>query len=146
MANYYPPVGFHFRVDFSEVSSQAEDACFQSVSGLSVDLETETIKEGGENRFVHHLPKQSKYSNLSLKRGMFCDSELIHWCLNAFENFQFKPANLTVSLLNDQHEPLKTWVIVHAFPIKWSVSDFNAEQNTIVIESLELKYHYFKLI
>ena len=146
MAGYNPPVGFHFKVDFSSVSSQIEDTCFQSVSGLTIDLETEPIKEGGENRFMHHLPKQTNYTKLTLKRGMFTNSELIQWCLNAFENFEFKPADLIISLLNDQHEPLKTWNIVHAFPVLWSVSDFDAEQNTLVIETLVLQYHYFKLI
>lgn len=147
MAEIYPPVGFHFRVDFLGASSQSGDSYFQSVSGLSVEVEySEAIKEGGENRFKYHLPTGVKYNNLTLQRGMSTNSDLTNWCFNAFKNFEFEPADLIISLLNENHTPLKTWNIKHALPVKWSVSDFNAEENSIVIESLELSMHYFDLI
>jgi len=74
------------------------------------------------------------------------DSAVIQWCREAFENFQFKPVNLIVSLQNVKHEPVKSWNIIHAWPAKWSVSDFNAEENTLVIETLDLNYRYFNLL
>jgi len=146
MANYYPPVGFHFLVEFEGLGSQEKDHEFQSVSGLSVDIETEEIAEGGENRFKHKLPVKTKYPNLTLKRGMLIDSEVIDWCRDAIENFSFKPVNLTVKLLNEEHQPLISWNVVHAFPVKWSVEDFNAEESKLVVESFELTYNYFTLI
>ena len=146
MHSPYPPVGFHFRVNFPSLSSEVGDTHFQSVSGLNVEIETEDFKEGGENRFVHHLPKSTKYGPIQLKRGMAHSSELINWCFNAFEHFEFQPLDLVISLLNEKQEPLKSWNVKHAIPVKWSISDFNAEENAIVIESLELKIHYFKLI
>lgn len=146
MANYYPPVGFHFIVEFEGLGSQEKDHQFQSVSGLSADIETEEIAEGGENRFKHKLPVKTKYPNLTLKRGMLIDSEVIDWCRDAIENFSFKPVNLTVKLLNEEHQPLISWNVVHAFPVKWSVEDFNAEESKLVVESFELTYNYFTLI
>ncbi len=142
---YYPPVGFHFSVRFG-VSQTENDIRFQSIGGLSVEYETETLKEGGENRFVHELPVRTQYAPLVLKRGLLLDSDVLRWCLNAFENREFAPSDLQISLLNEQHEPLKTWSVVWAWPKKWSVSDFNAEENSIVIETMELSYRYFKLI
>jgi len=146
MDSPYPPVGFHFRVEFPGVSNQIGDTHFQSVSGLNVEIEFEEKKEGGENRFKHHLPKTPKYGNIQLKRGMAINSELTKWCFDAFENFEFQPADLIISLLNENHEPLTSWNVKHAVPVKWSVSEFNAEQNSIVIESLELKINYFNII
>ena len=146
MANYYPPVGFHFLVEFQGLGSKEKDHQFQSVSGLSVDIETEEIAEGGENRFKHKLPVKTKYPNLTLKRGILIDSVVIDWCRNAIENFSFKPVNLTVKLLNQQHQPLVSWNVVHAYPVKWAVEDFNAEESKLVIESVELTYNYFTLI
>jgi phage tail-like protein len=146
MANYYPPVGFHFLVEFEGLGSQAKDHQFQSVSGLSVDIETEEIAEGGENRFKHKLPVKTKYPNLSLKRGMLIDSAVIDWCRDAIENFSFKPVNLTVKLLNEEHQPLISWNVVHAYPVKWAVEDFNAQESKLVVESFELTYNYFTLI
>ncbi|GGF03470.1 phage tail protein [Flavobacterium limi] len=146
MANYYPPVGFHFLVEFEGLGSKEKDHQFQSVSGLSVDIETEEIAEGGENRFKHKLPVKTKYPNLTLKRGILIDSVVIDWCRNAIENFSFKPVNLTVKLLNEKHQPLVSWNVVHAYPVKWAVEDFNAEESKLVIENVELTYNYFTLI
>ena len=56
MAEYTPPVGFHFKVEFSGIGTSQHDHQFQSVSGLSIDLETEEIAEGGENGFKHTIP------------------------------------------------------------------------------------------
>lgn len=145
MAEYYPPIGFHFTVKFTDIEERKFDHYFQSVSGLSVDLEIEEIAEGGENRFKHKLPIRTKYPNLVLKRGMLLDSGVINWCREALENFVITPINMTVSLLDEKHEPLQTWNVVHAYPVKWNLSDFNAEENKVVIETLELTYNYFKL-
>ena len=139
---YYPPVGFHFKVEFVGIGND-NDMRFQSVSGLTMEYDTESFKEGGENRFEHKLPLRTKYPDLSLKRGMLTDSKVIEWCLDALQNRDFKPAQINVMLLNEEHQPLKTWNVYNAWPKKWSVSDFNAQDNSIVIETLELSYNYF---
>lgn len=141
---YYPPVGFHFRVEFVKIGND-NDIRFQSVSGLSVEYDMESFKEGGENRFEHKLPVRTKYPDLSLKRGMLSDSKVVEWCLDAFRNRVFKPAQVNVSLLNGEHQPLRTWQVMGAWPKKWSVSDFNAGENSFVVESLELAYTHFTL-
>ena len=143
MSNYYPPLGFHFLVEFA---NQSDEYQFQSVSGLSVDLETEEIKEGGENRFKHKLPVRAKYPNLILKRGLLVNSGLIDWCNAATEGFDFKPTDIIVKLLNEENQPLVSWNIVQAYPVKWSIGEFAAEESKIVIETLELTYNYFKTI
>ncbi len=142
-AGYQIPVSFHFKVSFLSEITELGDTMFQSVSGLNVTVETEEYAEGGENRFVYALPKRTKYPNLVLKRGVFRDSELIKWCKNALENFEFKPLDMQVSLLNEKHEPLYTWNIIQAFPVKWSVTDFNAEESKLLVETFELRYQYF---
>lgn len=143
MSVYYPPLGFHFSVEFGNQNSEYQ---FQSVSGLSVDLDTEDIAEGGENRFKHKFPGRPKYPNLVLKRGLLVDSELIDWCKNAVEEFNFTPTDIIIKLLNKEHEPLVTWNVVNAYPVKLAVSDFNAEESKLVIETIELKYSYYKTL
>ncbi len=147
MAGYYPPAGFHFRVEFLDLDVNENDMRFQEVSGLSAELGVEDFQEGGENRFIHRLPARTKYSNLILKRGLLTDSKLIDWCVNAIENFEFKPCTVNVTLLNENHEPLsETLSFTKAWPVKWAVSDFKAQENAIVIETLELAYNYFSRI
>lgn len=145
MATYYPPVGFHFRVDFQLPGLTANDIQFQEVSGLTVGIEMENYAEGGENRFVHKLPVRTSYQDLILKRGLLLDSGISQWVINAIEKFEFQPANLLVALLNEEHQPLAVWEVINALPAEWSVDSFNAQDNKIVVESLKLTYQYFKL-
>ncbi|TNE57307.1 MAG: phage tail protein [Bacteroidetes bacterium] len=142
--DYYPPLGFYYKVEFS-ISRQKNDVRFQSVSGLSVEYDYESFKEGGENRFEHKLPVRTKYSDMVLRRGMLTDSDVYKWCLKAFRDREFEPADLNIILMNEKGEPLRTWSITHAIPKKWSVSDLNANENAIVIETLELTYRYFTI-
>ncbi len=145
MPDFYPPWGFYYKVEFleSSISGNKNDVRFQSVSGLSVEYDTEEFKEGGENRFTHKLPVRTKYADLVLKRGMLSDSDLTKWLLRAFRDREFKASDLNVILMNEQGEPLRTWKVAHAVPKKWLVSDFNANENSIVIETMELSYQYF---
>jgi len=143
MTDYYPPWGFYFKVVFNDISQDKNDVRFQSVSGLSVEYDYESFREGGENRFEHKLPVRTKYSDLVLKRGMLVDSAVIEWLLDAFQNRIFKPATVTVTLMNEKSEPLRTWNVVHAIPKKWLVSDFSSTENSIVVETMELTYQYF---
>jgi phage tail-like protein len=144
MADYYPPAGFHFLVKFEDFNGE-KDSRFQEVNGLSVTVSTEEFEEGGEARFRHELPKGTSYDNLVLKRGIIKNSEITEWCKQAIENLNFEPKNLLVILLNENHDELCSWNVVHAYPVKWSFSGLNAEANELLIESIELKYHYFTL-
>lgn len=145
MASYYPPVGFHFRVDFAGFPGSSPDIRFQSVSGINASIpNSETYEEGGENRFTHRLPKRASYENLVLKRGMLIGSQLIQWFKDALEDFKFKPKDITVTLLNASHEPLEQWMFYKAWPSKWNTDGFDAEKGAIVIETVEFSYQYME--
>ena len=142
MAGYYPPWGFYYKVEFG-ISKNTDDARFQTVSGLSVEYDYESFKEGGENRFEHKLPVRTKYADMLLKRGMLTDSTVIKWFLAAFRDREFTPSDINVILMSEKGDPLRTWNVAHAIPKKWVVSDFNASESSVVIETLELTYRYF---
>ena len=144
MSDYYPPWGFYYKVEFG-ISRDRNDVRFQTASGLSVEYDMEEYKEGGENRFTHKLPVRTKYADLVLKRGMVTDSSVIKWCLDAFRERVFLPTDVNVILMNESAEPLRTWKVAHAIPKKWLVSDLNANENSLVIETIELTYRYFTI-
>ena len=51
-----PPVAFYFNVTFEGLI----ETSFQEVSGLQLEMETETIKEGGETvSAIRYLPDES---------------------------------------------------------------------------------------
>ncbi len=154
MAAYYPPAGFMFKVEFTGVDGMDADKeqRFQEVSGLSFDIEVEEYREGGENRFSHKFPKRARYPNLVLKRGFLQDSAVIGWFKDAMTTFftvviyDFKPADILVTLMNEAGEPLAVWNVVAAYPVKYAASGFNATQNAVMVETIELAYQYFERI
>lgn len=141
---YYPPAGFHFRVEFDLNDLGPRDMNFQEVSGLKAVIETEPVKEGGENRFIHRLATRAKYEDLVLKRGMLTDSELIEWFSKAVESLIIDPVTVNVFLLNSNSEPTAGWTFLKAWPSTWDVSSFNAEGNDLVVETINLSYQYFR--
>ena len=144
MAAEYPVVGFHFMVTFESISASPEDIGFQEVSGLSVDVETEPLAEGGVNLFTHQLPTKTRYADLVLKRGVPpVNSGLYNWVKKSLDLFLFQPTDLTVVLLNELHIPAATWHVVNAVPKRWEFSSLNAEQGSLLIETLTLSYQYF---
>jgi len=126
------------------ISKNVFDTQFQSVSGLSVDYSTVTIKEGGENSLNHDLPGRANFSNLVLTRGLAPSSALTQWVQEATENHNFMPAQVLVLLRGPDLDPMHAWYVNHAYPVKWSIDAFNAEESKIVIETLELKYNHFR--
>lgn len=141
----YPPVGFSFWVSF-EISNAQVDVAFQDVAGIGMELQTEDVVEGGENRFTQKLPTRANYTPLVLKRGLAVSSPLTSWCRDAIENLDIHPTTIIVALLNEKKEPLIAYRFLNAYPLKWSITNFNAETSSLVIESLELYYQYFKII
>jgi len=113
------------------------------VGGLGFEVATEEVPEGGENRFIQRYPLRAKYPDRVLKRGLLKSSAIWDWTRDCIENLDIKPKNVDVKLLNENHEPLITWHLVGAYPVKWAVTDLNATNNAIVVESLQLAYQYF---
>ena len=138
------PVVFHFAVAVDGATAN-EDAAFQEVGGLEAEIELETVVEGGENRFVHRLPKPVKHPNLTLKRGIASNSsQLVAWCKAVLENDFAQvivPRGIVVSLRDAAGQPLRSWSVGNAWPVKWHVDGFGAMKNEIAIESMELAYN-----
>ncbi len=45
---------------------------------------------------------------------------------------------ITISLLNEEHEPVVTWKVKNAWPTKVQSTDLKADGNEVAIESMEL--------
>lgn len=140
--NYTPPSAFYFAVKFSRFPKM--DSSFEEVSGLKVSVGTEEKKEGGENLHTLHLPTAAKFENLVLKRCLMHNSALNRWCQRALEEFKFAPKDIKLQLLGAEGEILASWSIIKAYPISWELSTLNSTSNQLAIETLTLKYRYFK--
>ncbi|MBX3616337.1 phage tail protein [Nitrosomonas sp.] len=140
----YPPSAFYFKVIIGPPAGLTTDTSFQEVSGIDIEMDVETVTEGGENRFVRQLPKGTKHSNLSLKRGIASmDSPLVIWCKATLEsglNLAIKPLPVLVYLMNEDKVPIRGWAFDSAYPLKWEVESFGSTKNEVAIEKIILSY------
>jgi phage tail-like protein len=152
---YYPPGAFYFTVKVLGTGTALAwltdiDASFQEVSGIQAEWDIEEVAEGGENRFVHRLPRPAKYSNLVMKRGIVTQSSLLsEWfglSIGSAMTLPIIPQNLLVMLLNDSGWPTNAWIFVNAYPLRWDAGPFNSLENKVMIETLEFSYNYFQRI
>lgn len=155
MSEYYPPGAFYFTVQVLGSATALAllsdgDASFQEVSGIQSEWNVEEVVEGGENRFVHRLPRPAKYSNLLLKRGAASgDSFLVEWAgatIGSGLSLPIITQNLLVMLLNREGVPLIAWGFVNAYPVRWEVSPMDSMENKVLIETLEFSYNYFERV
>lgn len=143
---YLPSFSFALKISGE---GKGVDAAFQEVSGLSTELGTEDVVCGGENRFKFRLPTTGTFSNLVLKRGIILGSEkteLITWCQTTLTGGlanAIKTKNIDLFLLNAKQDPCMQWTFQKAYPVKWAMSDLNAMENRLLIESIELAYQNF---
>lgn len=151
MPDYFPPVGFYFKVVFKDTKGGLlSETSFKEVSGLSVDTSPEEISEGGLLGFHHRLPTTPRYSNLILKRGLLKDSKLRDWVNKATRQFEFTPLLVSIELLDQfaksgaNPSALMTWKVYNARPVKWELSAFDSLSNEVLIETLELAFDYFE--
>ncbi len=64
------------------------------------------------------MPGLRKYSNITMKRGVFKGDNEFYNCLNTIALNIVERFDLTISLLNEAHEPVVVWKVANAFPIK----------------------------
>ena len=142
-----PIIGMRFGVLFlaGGVIPNPLDIRFQKVSGLSVEVETEPVSEGGQNLYTQKLPKGVKYNNLVLERGMVIGSPLNLEFNATMSLFKFSTSNVLVTLLGESKLPLAAWLFMKAYPVKWATSDLNAEP-ALVIDTMELAYTRMQIL
>lgn len=138
---HYPLPKFHFQVEWGGVRIG-----FTEVSGLDVETEVIEFRDGASPEYSKmKIPGMQKYSNVTMKRGVFkSDNEYFKWwntvALNTVER-----RDVTVSLLNEIHEPVMVWKIKNAWPTKIASTDLKADGNEIAIESIELAHDGLKI-
>ena len=111
---------------------------YTEVTGLTAEIEVMTYNEGGRNDSVHKLPTRMKHPNLVLKRGVTTIKDLQEWAQDSFAGPQRK--EITLTMYNEQLQKIRIWSFKNAYPVKWTGPSFNAAQNTVATEVIEIAH------
>ena len=141
-------LGFRFGVFFfvAGVVPNPIDIRFQKVSGIEATVKTRGLPEGGQNLYTQKLPEGIEYGNLVLERGMVVGSPLNIEFNVAMSLFEFLPSNVLVVLFGEDEVPIAAWLFIKAYPVKWSTSALDAEQKSLVIDTMELAYSRMQIL
>lgn len=137
----YPMGALHFQVEWGGSRS-----AFSEASGLTIEYDVIEYREGNDREFgSRKMPGRPRYSNVVLKRGiMQGDNELFQW-INTIRLHQVERRDVMISLLNAEHEPVLSWRIMNAFPVKLEGPTLSATGNEIAIETLELAHEGIRI-
>jgi phage tail-like protein len=132
----YPIPAFHFRVEWG-----GKNVGFSEASGLTQEVQIIEYREGSSPDYsTLKMPGIKKYNNITLKRGISkSDNEFFNW-LNTVKLNTVERRDLTISLLNENHEPVMVWKAVNAFPVKCEGPGLKANGNEVAIESIEIAH------
>lgn len=132
----YPLPKFHFEVQWGGTRIG-----FTEVSGLEVSTEKIEYRDGASKEYHKiRMPGMQTFGDLTLKRGIFAaDNEFYDWWNTVALN-KIERRDITISLLNESHEPVVVWKVKNAWPSKVTSTDLNASGNETAIETLVLAH------
>ena len=141
-------LGFRFGVFFfvGGVIPNPLDIRFQRVSGLGATINTVDHREGGQNAFTHKLPDGITHENITFERGMVVGSPLNIEFNIALSFYTMTPSNVMIMLFNEDTIPIGAWMCIKAYPVRWSTSDLNAGESSVVIDTFELAYQRLQIL
>lgn len=135
MADYPLPV-FHFQVKW-----HGDSLAFSEVSGLSTEIQVIEYRDGANKDYSpQKMPGIPKHGNITLKRGILPKNNQFFDWLNTTKLNKVDRADIIISLLNDNHDPVMTWKAINAFPVKIEGPGLKSTGNEVAIESIEIAH------
>ena len=138
-----PELHFIFRLDGEEMGT------FQTVSGLGAQIEMFSIREGGENQYVHQKPGRMIWNNLVLKSGVTNADIFLPWLMKlsgdvyallGHQNLISRGAGV-LEMCDFDGSMVKSWEFDHAIPVRWTGPDMSIDAGQIATEELEIAHH-----
>lgn len=132
----YPISAFHFQVEWG-----GSRVGFTEVSGLDIQIQPIDYREGSYKEYqVTKMPGIPQFTDINLKRGILKgDNEFEEW-LTTIKLNQVERRDITISLLNEDHQPAAIWQVKNAWPSKVTGPSLNATSNDVAVEEIVLSH------
>ncbi len=127
---------YHFNVEWGGTRTN-----FLEVSGLEIAYDVIKYRGGAAPEFgSQQIPGRPRHRNIVLKRGIIPgDNEFFEW-INTIKLNSVERRDITISLLNENHEPVMVWKVANAFPVRLTGPDLSATKSNAAIETLEIAH------
>jgi phage tail-like protein len=133
MPDEAPYRNFNFTVEIEGVA-----AGFSEVVVPDAEIEVVEYREGSDKvSSTRKLPGRVSYGDVILRRGIAAGLDLYEW-FDAVRNGNLVRRDVRIVLLDAERNPVRSWRLARAYPIKYTGPALNAKGNDVVIEELVL--------
>jgi phage tail-like protein len=131
-----PYRAYNFKLLINNITS----GHFTEVTGLGVQVERISYREGGNNSIVRAVPGRVTYPPVTLRFGLTSSAELWDWLMTAV-NGEVNRRNASIVMLDaaGSTEVLR-WNLLNAWPMEWLGAPLDAMSRELAIETLVLAH------
>jgi phage tail-like protein len=134
-----PYAAHNFQIIVNGISDDgsAVSGAFTEISGLEVEIKPIEYRNGNEDITVRKEPGLKTQANLVCKRGATGDTEFWEWIQDALDGNVVRTEGAII--LNDENQvEVMRWTFARGWPCKYTGPTFNAANNEIAMETLEI--------
>jgi phage tail-like protein len=147
---------FRFHVSFTRATLPGAQAkptsdvplcsgAFAECSGLEATMEPKVIRAGGANYGSAQRAGPVTFATVVLKRGMTTTRDLWNWFqMVAGGSYSYR-LDVRITMQSPSGQPVLTWVLDRALPVKFKAADLNGKGSDIGIEELHLAHEGLRL-
>lgn len=129
---------FNFLVNLGTGDTASQQAGFQEVSGLGMEITVAEYRAGNEkDNAPRKITGTYKVPDVTLKRGVIGSLDLYEWLNEVRNGGQDSLRTVTIQLQNEDHSSVvQEWKLNNARPIKYTGPSLTGKGTDIAIEEL----------
>lgn len=131
----YPYGKFRYRVEIDGLDAGG----FSEVTGFDASIDVMEYREGDMVQTPYKIPGLKKYGNITLKKGLTDSLVMYEWLITGVDG-PVDRKTITITSLDEAEQPVASWQVINAWPIKYTAPDFNATSSEVAIETVEIAH------
>ena len=132
-----PLVSFDFMLDIVGMG----EGYFTEVSGIESETEIVEMKHNTSDGkvVIRKVPGEEKFADITLKKGITSSLDVWKWRQLVVEGkIDQARQNGTITMFNQQHEPVARWNFTNGWPSKVSGPGLKSDDNNFGIEEITI--------
>ena len=131
----YPYGKFRYRVEIDGLDAGG----FSEVTGFDASIDVMEYREGDMVQTPYKIPGLKKYGNITLKKGLTDSMVMYEWLITGVDGPGDRKT-ITITSLDESEQPVASWQVINAWPVKYTAPDFNATSSEVAIETVEIAH------
>ena len=131
----YPYGKFRYRVEIDGLDAGG----FSEVTGFDASIDVMEYREGDMVQTPYKIPGLKKYGNITLKKGLTDSLVMYEWLITGVDG-PVDRKTITITSLDESEQPVASWQVLNAWPVKYTAPDFNATSSEVAIETVEIAH------